>query len=77
MSLRRLSRGGRHGTDAKLKGCDPVELHAAASKRTRRHRRSSTRIRESLSVGMLVLKIENSWASRDFVTVHRLFVAEI
>jgi hypothetical protein len=32
---------------------------------------------ESVCVGMLVLKIENGWASRDFVTVHRLSLAEI
>jgi hypothetical protein len=64
----RLSHRSRHETDAKSKGCDPVELHAAAGKRNRRHHRSSTRRRESLCVGMLVLKIENSWASRDFVT---------
>jgi hypothetical protein len=57
----------RQGT----KASDSLELHAAESKRTRRHRRSSTRRRESLCVGMLVLKIENSWASLDFVTVHR------
>jgi hypothetical protein len=32
---------------------------------------------ESLCVGMLVFKIENSWACRDFITVHRLSLAEI
>jgi hypothetical protein len=75
--LRRLYHRSRHETEAISKRCDPVELHAAASKRTRRHRRSSTKRRESLCVGMLVLKIENSWASRDFVKEHRLSLAEI
>jgi hypothetical protein len=77
MSLRHLSHRSRHEADAKSEGCDPLELHAAESKRTRRHRRSSTRRRESLCVGMLVLKIMNIWASRDFVSVHRLPLAEI
>jgi hypothetical protein len=75
--LRRLCHRTRRETDVISKRCNPVELHAAASKRTRRHRRSSTWRRESFCVGMLVLKIENSWASRDFVTVHRLSLAEI
>jgi hypothetical protein len=73
--LRRLSHRSRHEADAKSKDCDPLELHAAESKE--RRRRSSTQRRESLCAGKLVLKIENNWASRDFVTVHRLPLAEI
>jgi hypothetical protein len=55
--LRRLSYRSSHETDAISKRCDPVELYAAESKRTRRHRRSSTRRRESLCTGTVVLKV--------------------
>jgi hypothetical protein len=71
---------------ARLRGCEPSASASTVGRprpppRAVAHHRpppsALSRRRESLCAGMLVLKIENGWASLDLVTVLRLSLTEI